>query len=251
MPFTISHAAIVVPFTNTSRKYLSATGLIIGSMVPDFLYFILLNPYFNGGHQWWGIFVYDLPLAILLAYLYHGIVKPVVVPYLPSWASDRLYLFRPFNWDAYFREHYAVVIYSVLIGVLTHFFLDAFTHQEGEFVLHIPFLQRDITVGRHPMKMWYLMQYLSSVAGLLVMLYFFLKLPRVNNLPKVSLRLKARFWSILAVSSGLVLLLNEYFHHIDCRGMDYLATALGGVFYGLLLTVGWYWWTTYSSRSMR
>jgi hypothetical protein len=240
MPFTISHAAIVVPFSESSPKYLSATGLIIGSMVPDFLYFIFLNPYFNAGHQWWGVFVYDIPLAILLAYLYHNIVKPVLLPYLPAWIRGRLQLFRPFNWNNYFRQHYLVVFSSVIIGILTHFFLDAFTHEEGFFVSAFSFLQRDIQVLRHPMKMWYLMQYISSVAGLVLLFYFFGRIPFVKNSPTVSTPRKAGFWLLLAVVSGLILLGNEYVHHIDCKGMDYLATALGGVFYGLIFTVLYY-----------
>lgn len=248
MPFTISHAAIVVPFYNTSRQYLSATGLIIGSMVPDFLYFIFLNPYFNSGHLWWGIFVYDIPLALLLAYLYHNVIKPVLLPYLPNWAGGRLQLFRSFNWNSYFRQHYIVVITSFIIGILTHFFLDAFTHGEGAFVTRIPFLQRDIQVLHHPMKMWYLMQYLSSVAGLLLLFYFFLKIPLVKNSRTVGPPRKAVFWLVIILLSGAILLVNEYFHHIDCKGMDYLATALGGVFYGLIITVLCF---GYSSRSVR
>ncbi len=217
-------------------------------MVPDFLYFIFLNPYFNAGHQWWGIFVYDIPLALLLAWLYHSIIKPVLLPYLPGWAGSRLQLFRSFNWTSYFRQHYPVVITSIIIGILTHFFLDAFTHGEGRFVTWMPFLQRDIQVWRHPMKMWYLMQYLSSVAGLLLLFYFFLKIPMVKNSPAVSIAGKAGFWLITAILSSAILLINEHFHHIDCKGMDYLATALGGIFYGLIITV---LWAGYSSRSVR
>lgn len=220
-------------------------------MVPDFLYFIFLNPYFNLGHLWWGIFVYDIPLALLLAYLYHGVVKPVLLPYLPEWMRGRLQLFRPFNWNNYFRQHYVVVLSSIVIGILTHFFLDAFTHEDGFFVACSSFLQRNIQVGNHPMKMWYLMQYLSSIAGLLLLFYFFLKIPFVKNSPTLSTPRKIGFWIITALLSGGVLLVNEYFHHIDCKGMDYLATALGGVFYGLIITVLVFRPNAYSSRSDR
>ncbi|MBO9729439.1 MAG: DUF4184 family protein [Chitinophaga sp.] len=251
MPFTISHAAIVVPFSNTPRKYLSATGLIIGSMVPDFLYFIFLNPYFNLGHLWWGIFVYDIPLALLLAYLYHGLVKHILMPYLPGWVRGRLQLFRTFNWHNYFRQHYLVVLSSVIIGILTHFFLDAFTHADGYFVTCSAFLQKDILVGQHPMKMWYLMQYISSVLGLLLLFYFFLKLSIVKNTPTVSPARKAAFWLTIILLSALVLLVNERFHYIYCKGLDYLATMLGGLFYGLLMTLVIFRPGNYSSRSVR
>ncbi|MFY0252520.1 DUF4184 family protein [Chitinophaga sp. 30R24] len=240
MPFTISHAAIVLPFTYSFRKYFSATGLIIGSMVPDFFYFVFLNPYFSDGHTWWGIFVYDIPLALLLAFLYHQLVKPVLISYLPTWAGNRLQLFRPFNWNRYFRKHYLITIFSMLLGVLTHFFLDGFTHEGGWFVCQIPALQQNITVFQHPMPMWYLMQYLTSLVGLLILFYFFMKIPMTSNHRPIEKRQKIRFWLITALLSAVILWANEYFHHIDTKRLDYLATALGGIFYGLVITAAWY-----------
>ncbi|WP_220463965.1 DUF4184 family protein [Adhaeribacter radiodurans] len=39
MPFTFSHPAIVLPLTLLLRKWYSLTGLVIGSLTPDFEYF--------------------------------------------------------------------------------------------------------------------------------------------------------------------------------------------------------------------
>ncbi|CAL1516349.1 DUF4184 family protein [Chitinophaga sp. MM2321] len=237
MPFTISHIAIVVPFTCRPHKYLSATGLIIGSMVPDFLYFILLNPYFNGGHQWWGIFVYDIPLSLLLAFLYHNGVKPALISQLPAWAGNRIGHFRSFNWDHYFQRHYLVVIASVILGVLSHFFLDAFTHGDGYFVGLLPFLQQDVSLFAHPMKMWYLLQYISSIAGLLIILYFFLKIPAKHNSSKSGILRKLGYWLLVAVFTVIILLFNHQFHYIKCEGADYLAVIMGGFFYSYFVVM--------------
>jgi len=43
MPFTFSHPAIVLPLATLRRQWISATGLIIGSITPDFEYFIRMK----------------------------------------------------------------------------------------------------------------------------------------------------------------------------------------------------------------
>jgi hypothetical protein len=40
MPFTFAHPAIVLPLKHLPKRWYSLTGLIIGSMTPDFEYFI-------------------------------------------------------------------------------------------------------------------------------------------------------------------------------------------------------------------
>lgn len=235
MPFTISHAAIVAPFTTSKNRFFSATGLIIGSMVPDFFYFILLNPYFYFGHTWWGILILDLPLGIALAFLYHNGVKQALSYYLPKFLGGRLVRFNDFNWNQYFKTNPLTVISSLIIGVLTHFFLDGFTHEDGYFVLLFPVLQPETTVFGHTMKVWYLFQYATSVVGLLVLYWYYMKMPFTDT-PDANLLLKIGFWGTAILTGGLILILNEIFHHIDCKGMDYLATILGGAFYGLLIS---------------
>jgi hypothetical protein len=39
MPFTASHPAIILPLIYLPGKWISLTGLVIGSMTPDFEYF--------------------------------------------------------------------------------------------------------------------------------------------------------------------------------------------------------------------
>ena len=46
MPFTPAHTALVLPFIQ--KRYLSATGLIAGSVAPDFEYFFKMST--NGVH---------------------------------------------------------------------------------------------------------------------------------------------------------------------------------------------------------
>ncbi|NSL88778.1 DUF4184 family protein [Chitinophaga solisilvae] len=240
MPFTISHIAIVLPFACRRRKYLSVTGLMTGTMTPDFLYFILLDPYFSAGHTWWGIFLYDVPLALLLTFLYHDVVKAALIQYLPGWAGMRIHHFRYFSWDQYFRQHYLVVISSVILGALSHLLLDAFTHGHGYFAGSIPFLRRNIRIFHHPMEMWYLMQYLSSIAGLLLLIYFFFRIPKsmrpAGKPPRIAPPL---FWLLAVLIAAAILWVHSLEPHPLRKNMDYLATVMGAFFYGFCSVVLW------------
>ena len=65
MPFTFSHPAIVLPLLKLSPKYISASAVIIGSMAPDFEYFIRMRLQQVHGHNLAGAFFFDLPVAII------------------------------------------------------------------------------------------------------------------------------------------------------------------------------------------
>jgi hypothetical protein len=43
MPFTFSHPAIILPLAYLPKKWYSMTGLVIGSLVPDFEYFLRMS----------------------------------------------------------------------------------------------------------------------------------------------------------------------------------------------------------------
>lgn len=43
MPFTFSHPSIVLPLTYLPKKWISLTGIVIGSLTPDFEYFLRMK----------------------------------------------------------------------------------------------------------------------------------------------------------------------------------------------------------------
>ena len=84
MPFTFSHPAIILPFRYLPVKWFSFTGLVIGSLTPDFEYFIRMKVQSIYSHTLLGIFWFDLPLAILLAFLFHSLVRDTLFFNLPK-----------------------------------------------------------------------------------------------------------------------------------------------------------------------
>ena len=71
MPFTPAHSAAVVPLYFTFCKHLVFSALIIGSMSPDFEYILRLTPTSRIGHTFHGLFLFCLPVGLILNLLYN------------------------------------------------------------------------------------------------------------------------------------------------------------------------------------
>ena len=115
MPFTLSHPAIVLPLA-LKKLRLSATGLIIGSLTPDFEYFIRMKDWSRYSHTWPGLFWFDLPLGVLLCFIYHLVVRNSFFDNLPPFLRKRVVVYKKFNWIEYFLKNWLIVCISVLIG---------------------------------------------------------------------------------------------------------------------------------------
>lgn len=66
MPFTTAYIAVILPLKKYCPHVLSISSLAIGSMAPDFEYFIRMTLYGYYGHTLIGIFIFDIPLGLIL-----------------------------------------------------------------------------------------------------------------------------------------------------------------------------------------
>ena len=89
MPFTLSHPAAAVPF---AKRGLALSALVVGSMAPDFPYFFPLpiSSYFS--HSILGIGLVNVPLGLILLWLFHRILKYPLLLLLPLSHQKRLWL---------------------------------------------------------------------------------------------------------------------------------------------------------------
>jgi hypothetical protein len=124
MPFTPAHAAAALPFRRTR---LNTSALIAGTFAPDFEYFLRLSPSGGFGHTPLGAFVLSLPLALLVLWLFHTVVKVPLISLLPDAIQGRVTV------DAN-RSRFAnpatftLIAGSALVGIMTHILWDSFTH---------------------------------------------------------------------------------------------------------------------------
>ncbi|UUC44788.1 DUF4184 family protein [Flavobacterium cerinum] len=201
MPFTFSHPAIVLPLPHIKKQWFSLTGLIIGSLTPDFEYFLRMRIQSDYSHTISGLFWFDLPLGFVLAYIFHNIVRNSLFENLPLFLKSRLISFNKFNWNQYCKKKVFIVIVSILIGAMSHIFWDSFTHENGYFVQHIPVLSTTTNVFDYSIPVLKILQHLSTVGGGIVILFALLRLPKEKD---ISVRFNWQYWSIL---SGLALLI--------------------------------------------
>ncbi|HTV81841.1 MAG TPA: DUF4184 family protein [Acidobacteriaceae bacterium] len=163
MPFTLSHAAAAIPFRRT-RLIMSA--IVTGCFVPDFPHFLLLSRHVAFSHTIVGMFVLDLPLAIVALWIFHAFIKQPMLMFFPSGVRRRLttsvdtFGFWP-------PERLSLIVLSILTGTTTHLLWDAFTHDNSWICQNWAFLRRwvdlPVTGG---MPMYTLLEYASSVFGL-------------------------------------------------------------------------------------
>jgi hypothetical protein len=195
MPFTFAHPAIILPLTYLPRKWFSLTGLVIGSLTPDFEYFLRMRVKSNYSHTLEGIIWFDLPLGLLLAFTFHNIVRNSLFDNLPIFLKSRFLIYKQFYWNRFFYKNWLVVIISILIGTASHLFWDSFTHNHGYFVEVFPSFTNTIGIFDGQIPIFKMLQHSSTLIGGLVIAFAFYKLPMDN---RVNEKISLKYWGIFA-----------------------------------------------------
>jgi hypothetical protein len=176
MPFTLAHPAAVLPLRHL--RYLRTAPLVIGALVPDTLYYVphSFEEHFRrvDTHSLAGSYTLDLPLGVALLVVAVLLREPltVLLPARARWLC--LHALEPFQRSA--RE-WLLAPPAILIGIWTHLLWDSFTHGDGWAVQHIALLGETVTIGSYSGQVSHLLQYLSSVVGLLIVAVWYARLP--------------------------------------------------------------------------
>src|SRR5690554_3240837 len=212
MPFTFAHPMFAAPLKVLKPKYISLTGLILGSMAPDFEYFIALEPYQSIGHSTAGLWLYAIPLSILLAVVFHYIIKIPLIDNLPTaFGIDRKARGLNRDWKMNRIRSWIIFIICVIIGFYSHVLLDAFTHKSGWFVTQYSYLQVNL-IG-YPVYKW--LQHGLSIVGLLLEAAILIVLSSKTHLNKSDAggksNAKIRYWSVVLLVTVLTVVFKLLF----------------------------------------
>lgn len=167
MPFTPAHAAVAVPFKEKSPSLFM--GLVLGSMAPDFEYFIHLEPFSKHGHTFWGMFYYNLPITLALWLCVLFFIGPSILKNIPSFGKFKLKELVKLE-DRLTPVNLLIFCVFSLIGMLTHVFWDAFTHDGGYFVSRVPFLTHQMNIFFLQIPVYKICQHGSTLLGLIMLL---------------------------------------------------------------------------------
>jgi hypothetical protein len=183
MPFTPAHPAIILPLLRS--RYFSATGLVIGSISPDFEYFFKMSVDDTHSHTLTGLIYFDLPVSLFLALLFHIVVKKNLIGNLPPYFQRRSQGLLEFNFVTYFKGNSWVFLLSALVGASSHLFWDSFTHNNTYFTQILPFYAGTyVPYNGVNYPLFYALQYISTGLGLTAMLIYIIMIkPSPVRLP--------------------------------------------------------------------
>ncbi|HWT65593.1 MAG TPA: DUF4184 family protein [Terracidiphilus sp.] len=206
MPFTPAHAAAVLPFHRTRLVF---SALLVGSFAPDFEYFLRMAPHGGFGHTPSGMFLFSLPAAMVVLWLFHRYVKPLVAFMLPRPMRERMMPSpQPFAFAP--RGRLALIAISALVGIATHIGWDSFTHPASPLVRHFDVLQSMRTVpllGTH--ELCRILQFISTIVGLAILgIWTVLQYRRAErveeSMPSGSNLLRAALWIALPLGAAIL-----------------------------------------------
>lgn len=230
MPFTLAHPSAVVFLKN---KYLNIWGLILGSMAPDFIYFILFNPSSNIGHTIVGFLLLNLPICFILNYLIDNYIKDAFIVNLPfNLPKYYGYLMRSKN-NINSIKKTIVFIYSCIIGMITHVFWDAFTHNTGYFVEHISVLRGEIELLGFSLPIYKIIQHGSTILGFIIIMVYLYSIRRISN--KLLESNKYKYHSI-AISIQIIVIGFSYLCFEKFGIGRFVVTFINGLFIGYLVS---------------
>ncbi|MER5777315.1 DUF4184 family protein [Streptomyces sp. NPDC002039] len=255
MPFTLSHAAAVLPAvrrTGRARGPLVACALVLGSFAPDTFYFL---DAIVGGVMRYGAFTHSIPGvltadALLTAALVGCwlLLREPLVALLPRAWRGRVYTFvRGEHWRRGRRlPPLALWFYlSAVLGSLTHVVWDSFTHLDRWGTNALPSLGEPLAFG---LPLYSYLQYGTSAFAACALLWFTVtalrRLPLSPVPPSVPVLGRAEVWGALAlvvgcVAVGVTMRVIRYFTFFDRirTPLDIIPTVCFGAGGGLIVAL--------------
>jgi hypothetical protein len=175
MPFTISHAAAILPFARWLQRWNLLSALVIGSMVPDFGYFLPWRLARVETHSAAALLSFSLPVGLATYWFFQRFIKTAVREVLPDGPYLRSRVFAPVA-DILSLGQWFVAAVGVLGGAVTHLVWDAFTHEGARGVRMIPAVDEWLlTVAGRQLQGTRLLQDLSSLVGLVLVVLVILR----------------------------------------------------------------------------
>jgi len=227
MPFTISHAAAVLPLHARGKTRLPLAALMIGSMSPDFLYFL---PWDTGlmVHNFPALFWFCWPAGLALWMLFVRVVETPTLALLPdAWRARFPPSEKPLTPGLLMRASIAVIL-----GAATHVIWDSFTHGGTPVTDALPFMRSTVfEVGGYGVPLYKLLQHLSTLLGLAVLGIWAWRLePLPRTHPAAVSRLtRAGAAALLFTTSCLWAFANAALHSTRQLETELFHLAIGGM----------------------
>jgi hypothetical protein len=226
MPFTVSHAAAVLPIHRLGKDNLPMTALMIGSMAPDFGYFFSHDASRALTHSFASLPTFSLPAGLIVWLFYVVMLEKATITLL----SDRWHT-RFAHTEAITASLIVRACIAILLGAVTHLLWDAFTHRDTFATDVFPALLGPVP-GFSWMPIYHMLHGASSVAGLVILGFWARHLHRqparsLIRPYKISERARLRANAFLLAAASLGALL-EWLPYVHARyDAQFFSAAVG------------------------
>jgi hypothetical protein len=234
MPFTLAHPAAILPLRH--MPLLRTAPLVVGALIPDLPYYVPATI----GHQLPQTHTFEgslticlaLGLAVLVALFVLREPLTVLLPARARWLC--LGAMAPFGTGA---RAWLLAPLSIVLGVWTHLLWDSFTHVDSWVVRHVAALSAPVDIGPYHGNVCHVLQYLSSVFGLVVLTVWYLRLPAPPRAAHASAWLRSSSAPALLLAAAAAVLIGgvQATEHFD-RAPDIYRTL--GIF--LTHSLAWF-----------
>ncbi|MEZ5025043.1 MAG: DUF4184 family protein [Chitinophagales bacterium] len=219
MPFTYSHIGFVLPIHKKWKAKLSISGLIFGSIAPDYdILFRLTNVRQH-------IFQYDLfsiffvifPLATVSAICFHIFCRVILIEQLPEAYTKRYARYKNVDFFVYLKTHYLAFSASCILAIFVHLFLDFFCHILDAYNVRLfisTFTNNSVLLNLSYLLAIYLLPILFSLYGF----YLLYKYEGIRPQFFKSLRLSAnavKFWTFWLIVTLIIAALKYQLSEMD------------------------------------
>lgn len=184
---------------------------MIGSMVPDFGYFIREFGMATFAHTIVGAFCGSVPVGLVFYFLATLCFRRIAEA-LPQPHAGFVALWQVSEKMAW--PHLAKIVIAILAGALSHNLVDSFTHESGLAVSIFPLLRTEMfSIKGEPFPLFRILQYFGSALGMaIIFVSYFFALQQYCQCKRVPFWQDRRRWmfhlSIVTLTLGIAFFLN-------------------------------------------
>jgi hypothetical protein len=232
------------------------SALVVGSLAPDFRYFLNLAPRSHFGHSFKGIFIVCLPVGLAVLWVFQKIMKLPLISLAPRSHQQRLVpLAKTFPWGG--ARRFALIVTSLLLGAILHLVWDAFTHDNGLVVRNVPDMRVPLEEFGTHRPLYNVLQHGSTLLGLALLAFWYWRWFKRTPPQPVPLYLqmsaRAKRWiagSILALSACFAAVYAYFYsYHLASIGLFVSAFVVTCISLIYISTLGYsLWWNLAANR---
>lgn len=208
MPFTLAHIGYILPVKKKWKTSFSTTGLVFGSLAPDYdILFRITNVRFHlFQYDLIEILLYILPLSMLSALFFHLFCRNILIKHLPEPFEKRYSQHNAVNTFHLFRTSILRIGGSALFAIFLHLLLDFLCHMldAHRIRMHVfHFLPNEFVATAAYFLGIYGLPVLFSLAGFY--LIYRSEFPKPMRIGSISIPADKRpFWIMLLIATLLI-----------------------------------------------